>query len=90
LEAELLRAIGEPKTVAEGIRAFGQDAKVFAANSAEMLRAYRNHWVALEGSEVKASARTLKELLAKADVLGVSRPSLTVRFVSPAKKTLIL
>ncbi len=89
-ESEVRQLIGNPKTVAENLKAYRASAKVLSSEQADLIAKYPKRWVAVHKGKVVADAPSLDELLSETDGLKLSREQILVRFIERTTRKLIL
>ncbi len=88
-EAELLKLVGDPAEVAEGLARSRAAASALSADHPRFIDRYKGQWVALHDHEVLA-ANTLEDLLSQLDGEGISREHVIVRYIERDERVLIL
>jgi CII-binding regulator of phage lambda lysogenization HflD len=87
-KAEYLGAT--PKKIARDLRAFSRTARIFSSNERRLLKKYPKQWIALYGGKVRASAKSLDEVLSKLKKQGVPANQAIVRYMDTSGRKLIL
>ena len=71
-------------------RRFTQNNRAFHASYATLLKKHPNEWVAFHDGDVRATGRSLTEVLERADKAGVPRKVMCLHYMDPNPVTLIL
>ncbi|MCA1595314.1 MAG: hypothetical protein LC772_02650 [Chloroflexi bacterium] len=82
--------IGDPRGLESDLLAFERDSRVLSTRRATLIAKYPRRWVAIFGGQVQADARTLSQLLAKVDSLGLPRQRAVIRYIDRNPRKLIL
>lgn len=80
-QEEVLKLLGDPVAVSEGVRAFGKTARAFSAKRTQLLAKYPKRWVAMFDGNVIADGSSADEALAAVDQAGYRRESVLLRFI---------
>ena len=87
---ELKELIGDPAEVDRKLASYRRAAAVLSSEHARLVEKYPRQWVAFYDGDVRASARTLDELLAKVDEARLPRQEVLIRFIDRNERTMIL
>jgi CII-binding regulator of phage lambda lysogenization HflD len=79
-----------PKKIARELRAFSRTARIFSSNEQRLLKKYPKQWVALYGGKLRASAKSLDEVLSKLKQQGVPANQAFIRYMDTSGRKLIL
>jgi Family of unknown function (DUF5678) len=79
-----------PKKIARDLRAFSRTARIFSSNEQRLLKKYPKQWVALYGGKVRASAKSLDEVLSKLKKQHVPANQTIVWYMDTSGRHLIL
>jgi uncharacterized protein DUF5678 len=79
-----------PKKIARDLRAFSRTARIFSSNEQRLLKEYPKQWVALYGGKVRASAKSLDEVLSKLKKQRVPANQAIIWYMDTSGRKLIL
>ena len=82
--------IGDPKRVDAELQEFRKDVKALSSCNAMLIDKYTKRWIAFYRGKVQADARSLNEILAEVDRLGLPRESVIVRYIDRNTRTMIV
>ena len=87
---ELLEQIGDPSVIDRELTQFSKSARVLSADPPRLMDKYDKRWVAVYRGKVRATGKTLRELLAQVDQKELPRGHLIARFINRNRRTMIL
>ena len=79
-----------PKKLARDLRAFSRTARVFLSNERRLLKKYPQQWIALYDGKVRASAKSLDQVISKLDRLGVPANEAIIWYMDTSGRKRIL
>jgi hypothetical protein len=80
--------LGDAAGVVAELKEFRINAGLLA--SQRVVRRYRGKWVGIAKGQVQASAKTLQEVLAATDAIGLARENLAVGFIDDEDRILLV
>lgn len=91
IDAEtILKQIGDPREVAQGLWDYRNAARVLSSQHPRMIERYPKQWIAVYKGKIAVSGRTLRSVLEQADKRKLPREALLVRFIDRTQRTMIL
>jgi hypothetical protein len=88
---EIIGEMGEdPKQTVADLRAFKKDTELLASRRDALLKSYPKKWIAVYDGEVRASARSLDDLVIKVNTLKLPRNRVVVRYIDRNVRRMIL
>ena len=89
-EPTLAELIGDPQRLDAELQKFRQDTKLLSSKRMNLIAKYPKRWVAIYDGQVRADARSLKQVLTKVDELQLPREGVVVRYVDRTLRRMIL
>ena len=79
-----------PKKIARDLRAFSRTARFFSTNEGRLLKKYPRQWVAVYDGKVRASAKTLDEVISKLEKQKLPPNESIISYMDTSGRKLIL
>src|SRR5437773_1804462 len=84
--ATIKQIIGDPRTLDEELNQYRRDSALLS--SRDLIRKYAKRWIAIYGGKVRAEARSMEEVLEKADSQGLPRDRIVVQYIDDKPRTM--
>lgn len=89
-EPTLAEIIGDPKHLDAELQKFRKDTKLLSSKRINFIAKYPKKWIAIYDGQVRADARSLKQVLIKVDQLKLPREGVVIRYVDRNLRRMIL
>ncbi len=88
--ATIEEIIGDPKQLDVELQAFQKDSIILSSRRVSLIAKYPKRWIAVYDGDVKTDARSLRQLLANIDTLGLPRERVVIRLIDRNLRRMIL
>jgi hypothetical protein len=85
----ILKEIGDPKSIARGLRAFRKTAKILSSSTPRLIDVYPDKWIVVYKGKVQVSGKTLYAVIAEAKKLKLPKENYFIRYIAKKRKTMI-
>jgi hypothetical protein len=89
-EPTLAEIIGDPQRLDAELQKFRKDTKLLSSKRMNFIAKYPKRWIAIYDGQVRADARSLKQILTKVDELQLPREGVVIRYVDRNLRRMIL
>jgi hypothetical protein len=86
----ILKQIGNPADIDQGLERFRRAAKVLSAKHPRMIDLYDKKWIAVYQGKVVAQGKTFGSVMTQIDEKEFPREQVLVRFINKNQRTMIL
>ncbi len=87
---KLLKRIGSPKHIHEGLVAFSHRVQVMEARRAEFTTQHPNKWIAMDNGDIVVVADTIEDVLQALDEKQISRRGVVIEYMETERRNLVL